>query len=55
VSGAADVTVLATGGTSDMVYNLAGRLGIGPPATQRHTAPGAEPLLGQLGGVGSRS
>jgi len=35
VSGAADITVLATGGTIDKVYNLAGQLEIGPPAAQR--------------------
>lgn len=35
MSGTADVTVLATGGTIDKVYNLAGELEIGPPAAQR--------------------
>ena len=35
MSGGADITVLATGGTIDKVYNLAGELEIGPPAAQR--------------------
>lgn len=35
MSGAADITVLTTGGTIDKVYNLAGQLEIGPPAAQR--------------------
>ena len=33
--GPADVVVLATGGTVDKVYNLAGELEIGPPAARR--------------------
>ena len=33
--GTADVTVLATGGTIDKVYSLAGQLEIGPPAAAR--------------------
>ncbi len=32
---AADITVLAAGGTIDKVYNLAGQLEIGPPAAHR--------------------
>ena len=35
MSGTADIVVLATGGTIDKVYNLAGELEIGPPAAQR--------------------
>ncbi|WP_324275293.1 asparaginase domain-containing protein [Blastococcus brunescens] len=35
MSGTADITVLATGGTIDKVYTLAGELEIGPPAAQR--------------------
>ncbi len=35
MSGPADITVLATGGTIDKVYNLAGQLEIGLPAAQR--------------------
>ena len=35
MSGTAHITVLATGGTIDKVYNLAGELEIGPPAAQR--------------------
>ena len=35
MSSAADITVLATGGTIDKIYNLAGQLQIGPPAAHR--------------------
>lgn len=35
MSGTADITVLATGGTIDKVYSIAGHLEIGPPAAQR--------------------
>ena len=35
MSGGADITVLATGGTIDKIYTLAGELEIGPPAAQR--------------------
>lgn len=35
MSDPADITVLATGGTIDKVYTLAGQLEIGPPAAQR--------------------
>lgn len=35
MSGTAHIVVLATGGTIDKVYNLAGELEIGPPAAQR--------------------
>lgn len=35
MNGAADIVVLATGGTIDEVYDLAGELEIGPPAAQR--------------------
>ncbi len=35
MSGGADITVLATGGTIDKIYNLAGELEIGPPAAER--------------------
>ncbi|WP_448616926.1 asparaginase domain-containing protein [Modestobacter sp. URMC 112] len=35
MTGTVDVTVLATGGTIDKVYNLAGELEIGPPAAKR--------------------
>lgn len=35
MSSKADITVLATGGTIDKIYNTAGQLEIGPPAAQR--------------------
>ena len=35
MSGGADITVLATGGTIDKIYSLAGELEIGPPAAHR--------------------
>lgn len=35
MSSTADITVLATGGTIDKIYNIAGQLEIGPPAAQR--------------------
>lgn len=35
MSDIADIVVLATGGTIDKVYNLAGELEIGPPAARR--------------------
>ncbi|SFF13241.1 asparaginase domain-containing protein [Blastococcus tunisiensis] len=35
MSGGADITVLATGGTIDKIYTLTGELEIGPPAAQR--------------------
>lgn len=35
MSGGVDITVLATGGTIDKIYNLAGELETGPPAAPR--------------------